>query len=72
MICRVMVLAALAVIPAFALLGCDPGALSTVAPATCAESGAQCQLPAGPLGVCERSRCPPGAAPPCFECTPEH
>ena len=63
---------ALAAIATLVLLACDPGAFSTGPPASCTESGAQCQLPEGPLGVCERSQCLPGAAPPCFQCTPQH
>jgi hypothetical protein len=60
----------IAVLPIF--LACDPGSLATPAPAACAEAGAQCQLAQGPLGVCERSPCAAGAAPPCFRCTPQH
>ncbi len=62
----------LAAITALILLACDPGSLSTGPSATCTESGVQCQLPEGPLGVCERSQCMPGATPPCFQCTPQH
>lgn len=53
--------------------GCDFDAfVSEPAAATCAASGEQCQLPDGPLGVCEAAPCPPDAAPPCFACTPQH
>jgi hypothetical protein len=38
----------------------------------CREAGAQCQLPDGPLGVCERAACAYGATEPCFQCTPQH
>lgn len=62
----------LVAIAPLALLACDPSALSTGPSATCEESGARCQLPKGPLGVCERSQCAPGATPPCFQCTPQH
>jgi hypothetical protein len=62
----------LAAIAVVGLLACDPGSLSTGPSVTCTESGAQCQLPEGPLGVCERSQCAPGATPPCFQCTPQH
>jgi len=55
-----------------ALAGCDPGSLSAPSAARCVEVGAQCQLEAGPLGVCERAECAPGLAPPCFQCTPQH
>ena len=57
---------------ALALAACDPISLSSGPAATCIEPGAQCQLPDGPLGVCERSPCPAGAPPPCFQCTPQH
>jgi len=60
-----------AAITPFVLLACDPSSLSTGPSATCTESGARCQLPEGPLGVCERSQCAPGATPPCFQCTPQ-
>lgn len=63
------------ILVAIALLGvaaCDPGSFSGAPPGVCTESGLQCQLPDGPLGVCERSPCSPGETPPCFECTPQH
>jgi hypothetical protein len=52
--------------------GCDLSELAGPAPGPCGESGAQCQLPDGPLGVCERSTCGGDEAPPCFACTPQH
>ncbi len=54
------------------LVACDPGAISTAPPARCSEPGMQCQLPEGPLGVCERSPCPPGKSAPCFQCISQH
>jgi hypothetical protein len=39
---------------------------------TCEEVGAQCQLPNGPLGVCELTSCALGVSPPCFKCTSQH
>ncbi len=51
---------------------CDPGSLSAPPASECAEAGAQCQLPEGPLGVCERAACAAGEMPPCFSCTPQH
>ena len=57
---------------ALALMGCDGTDFSSGAPASCTEVGAQCRLPNGPLGVCERSHCPAGQTPPCFQCTPQH
>lgn len=53
-------------------LGCGPGSLSQSPSAVCTESGTQCRLPDGPLGVCERSACPVGSEGPCFACTPQH
>lgn len=53
-------------------LSFEPASDSGSPGARCVESGAQCQLPDGPLGVCERAACAPGAAPPCFQCTPQH
>ena len=54
------------------LIACDSGLSSGGPPETCTESGVQCQLPAGPLGVCERSQCGATETPPCFKCTPQH
>jgi len=52
---------------------CDFGSFSAPAvSATCAEIGAHCQLPDGPIGVCQRAPCSPGAEPPCFRCTSQH
>ena len=51
---------------------CDSRSPSNNPSAVCTEPGAQCALPDGPLGVCERSPCPEGAASPCFRCTPQH
>lgn len=53
-------------------LGCDPASYSDGPIRPCTESGAQCQLPDGPLGVCERAVCEAGARAPCFTCTPQH
>jgi Uri superfamily endonuclease len=57
---------------ASALLACDLGSPSVTSAESCTEAGVQCQLPDGPLGVCERAPCAPGATPPCFKCTPQH
>jgi len=54
-----------------AVAACDSGSISR-APAGCVEAATQCQLPDGPLGVCERANCAPGATPPCFQCVPQH
>lgn len=54
------------------LLGCDLSGLGDAPPGACSESGAQCQLSDGPLGVCERTTCAAGQTPPCFACTPQH
>jgi len=52
--------------------GCDVGEPSNGPSAACTEAGAQCTLPSGPLGVCERSPCPPDATGPCFACISQH
>lgn len=63
----------LTLMTAASLAACDPGALlSEPPPSVCVESGAQCQLPDGPLGVCEVFPCGPDQGPPCFTCTPQH
>ena len=54
------------------VVACEPGSLGESPSPDCRESGVQCQLPAGPLGVCERSTCNSGETPPCFQCTPQH
>jgi hypothetical protein len=54
------------------LVACDTGALTAGPTDRCTEAGVQCQLPAGPLGVCERAPCGPGETAPCFQCTPQH
>lgn len=69
---RFAVLAAL-VSSALALpSACEPGAVSPAPTDRCEEAGVQCALPDGPLGVCERTTCPPGAPAPCFACVPQH
>jgi hypothetical protein len=62
----------LAAMTPLVLLACDPSSLSAGPSAVCTESGARCQLPKGPIGICERSQCAPGATLPCFQCTPQH
>lgn len=53
--------------------GCEPGDFAAPAPpAGCAAIGALCQLPDGPIGVCQEAPCATGATPPCFTCTPQH
>ena len=53
------------------LVSCD-GLIEDGPSHYCEEAGRQCVLPAGPLGVCERTRCRPGEEEPCFQCTPQH
>ena len=55
-----------------AVLGCDSGALIEGPAPECSEAGAQCVLPDGPLGVCERRRCNVEETSPCFQCTSQH
>jgi hypothetical protein len=59
---------------ALAALGaCDIESVSQpAASAECSAIGARCQLPGGPLGVCQEIACEEAAAPPCFQCTPQH
>ena len=64
--------APLAVLALALLLGCRAGDTKPVPSATCTEAGTQCQLPEGPLGVCEQSHCRVGEAPPCYRCIPQH
>ncbi|MBX3272712.1 MAG: hypothetical protein KF729_20795 [Sandaracinaceae bacterium] len=50
------------------LAGCPSG---RPAPAeACAEVGARCRTPEGPLGVCIETD--PCEAPPCLRCAPQH
>lgn len=65
-----VILAAFATITA--ATGCDTTMSSPAVPATCTQMGAQCQLPGGPLGVCQQVACKAGETPPCFVCTSQH
>ena len=57
----------------FLCSGCDFSSFSTPpVSAACAQIGSQCQLPDGPLGVCEQTHCKSGQQPPCFSCTSQH
>lgn len=38
----------------------------------CVQIGSQCQLPGGPLGVCQQMDCAAGAQAPCFKCVSQH
>jgi hypothetical protein len=53
-------------------VGCGESSTKPAALATCSEPGVQCQLPEGPLGVCEQSHCRPDEKPPCYRCIPQH
>ena len=61
-----------ALLLSIASLGCEPMSVSSPASAVCSEAGVQCQLPEGPLGVCERAPCPPGTSAPCLTCVSQH
>jgi hypothetical protein len=56
----------------FALTACDVGSQVGGPVSECFESGVQCVLPEGPLGVCERAQCGAESVGPCFRCTPQH
>jgi hypothetical protein len=62
----------LGLIAACMLSACDATTFTEGPPAICTESGVQCKLAEGPLGVCERAPCPEGQASPCFKCTSQH
>lgn len=51
---------------------CDEAIMAPPISASCAQIGSQCQLPGGPLGVCQQIDCSPGSAPPCFKCVSQH
>ena len=51
--------------------GCD-AAVVPAPPAACAQVGQQCQLPDGPLGVCQQIACAAAVTPPCLRCTSQH
>lgn len=52
---------------------CDSAGISTApVAAACSSIGSQCQLPDGPLGVCQETPCGVGEARPCFKCTSQH
>lgn len=52
---------------------CDGAGISS-APvgSACTSIGSQCQLPDGPLGVCQEAPCGAGEPRPCFKCTSQH
>ena len=57
----------------FLLPACDLSSSIESMPAVeCSKIGAQCQLPDGPLGVCQSSPCSDGEMPACFVCTSQH
>lgn len=41
-------------------------------PKPCRKAFEQCQLPDGPLGVCQEVSCAAGQIPPCFNCVSQH
>lgn len=53
-------------------VACDGELVASGPVEICREVGTQCVLRDGPLGVCESIACPPGGAPPCLVCTPQH
>lgn len=61
---------------AWTLTGCfDAQTVRTGAiPATCTKLGAKCQLPDGPLGVCDYGPCPPSDEKKgtCLRCVSQH
>jgi hypothetical protein len=63
---------AIAVIAVIGFVACDSSLVAPAPDVFCTESGRQCQLPDGPLGVCERSACASGDTPPCFQCVSQH
>lgn len=65
-----MRLAALAA--ALACAGCDGTGVMPAVSSSCTRIGSQCQLPGGPLGVCQQVDCAAGATPPCFTCVSQH
>ncbi len=62
----------LAVAVSLLCTACDSSSLSEPAPTISTSIGSQCQLPNGPLGVCQEVPCEPGVQRPCFKCTSQH
>jgi hypothetical protein len=61
------------VLLAFCLLAACPGAeVATPKPKICQSVGQQCQMPEGPLGVCNVSTCEAGQRQPCLKCISQH
>jgi len=54
------------------MMACDADSLIAGPVASCSEAGAQCQLPEGPLGVCERTPCRDSESPRCYACVSQH
>ena len=49
-----------------------PGQGNKTRAKACSQAYEQCQLPEGPLGVCQEVSCRPGQAPPCLACVSQH
>jgi hypothetical protein len=41
-------------------------------PETCSKAGDKCQLPSGPLGICDSVPCKTGQPGPCLKCMSQH
>jgi len=66
---------AIVMILALTLVGgsaCDADFTQAPPSEICREVAVQCQLPEGPLGVCEQAPCSDGMNAPCFVCTSQH
>ena len=55
---------------ALTLVGC-PESVKTK-PRACTGAFEQCQLPEGPLGVCQETSCAEGKVAPCYRCVSQH
>lgn len=56
---------------ALLIAGCDSLGSPPVS-SECTAIGAKCQLPDGPIGVCQRIECAGYDPGPCYRCTPQH
>jgi hypothetical protein len=66
-------LAALTLATALMLcIGCEQSGVTSAISTSCSQIGTQCQLPGGPLGVCQQLDCPAGTAGLCFKCVSQH
>lgn len=64
-------LSSLLLFASLGFLSCQ-GCETKPVPKTCTKVFAQCQLPKGPIGICQHTTCKAGQKKPCFACVSQH